>query len=195
MRILPRTGTRVGQQSSPAKARLTPSSSFLLGRRRMRTMCRATRATTRNNHFYQGVRCVALETSRDEKRGNRKWTMSMSSSPILQEKRAIIFGAGGSIGAAVAKEFEVRRFFSRPHQIEGRRRNEAIHSIRRPCARGSHKHPRGRRRNEYIDGAVKQTGRIDIVFDAVGPLVNEHGNGKTLWIRVLKNLWCHGQGW
>ena len=29
----------------------------------------------------------------------------MSSTQILQEKYAVVFGAGGSIGAAVAKEF------------------------------------------------------------------------------------------
>ena len=29
----------------------------------------------------------------------------MSSSPILKDKNAIVFGAGSSIGAAVAKEF------------------------------------------------------------------------------------------
>jgi 3-oxoacyl-[acyl-carrier protein] reductase len=29
----------------------------------------------------------------------------MNVSPILQGKRAVVFGAGGSIGAAVAKEF------------------------------------------------------------------------------------------
>ena len=29
----------------------------------------------------------------------------MSSSPILKDKNAIVFGAGGSIGAVVAKEF------------------------------------------------------------------------------------------
>jgi NAD(P)-dependent dehydrogenase (short-subunit alcohol dehydrogenase family) len=29
----------------------------------------------------------------------------MSSSPTLKDKNAIVFGAGGSIGAAVAKEF------------------------------------------------------------------------------------------
>ena len=29
----------------------------------------------------------------------------MMTSPVLQEKHAVVFGAGGSIGAAVAKEF------------------------------------------------------------------------------------------
>ena len=31
--------------------------------------------------------------------------------------------------------------------------------------------------NEYINGIVKQTGRIDIAFNAVGPLASEYGNG------------------
>lgn len=31
--------------------------------------------------------------------------------------------------------------------------------------------------NRYIDGIVKQTGSIDIVFNAVGPLASEYGNG------------------
>jgi hypothetical protein len=75
--------------------------------------------------------------------------MSMSSSPILQEKRAIIFGAGGSIGAAVAKEFEVRRFFSRPHQIEGRRVTKQF------TAFGGRAHAAVI--NTLVDGAVTNT--------------------------------------
>jgi 3-oxoacyl-[acyl-carrier protein] reductase len=31
---------------------------------------------------------------------------------------------------------------------------------------------------EYIDCIVKQTGRIDAVFNAIGPLAREYGNGK-----------------
>jgi 3-oxoacyl-[acyl-carrier protein] reductase len=33
--------------------------------------------------------------------------------------------------------------------------------------------------NQYIDSIVKQVGTIDIVFNAVGSLVNEYGNGKN----------------
>jgi hypothetical protein len=33
--------------------------------------------------------------------------------------------------------------------------------------------------NEYIDSIVKPTGSIDIMFNAVGPLANEYGNGKN----------------
>ena len=32
--------------------------------------------------------------------------------------------------------------------------------------------------NQYIDGVVKQTGKIDIILDAAGPLAKEYGNGK-----------------
>jgi 3-oxoacyl-[acyl-carrier protein] reductase len=33
--------------------------------------------------------------------------------------------------------------------------------------------------DEYLDGIVKRAGSIDIVFNAVGPLVSEYGNGKN----------------
>jgi NADP-dependent 3-hydroxy acid dehydrogenase YdfG len=32
--------------------------------------------------------------------------------------------------------------------------------------------------NQYIDGIVKQEGKIDIILDAAGPLAKEYGNGK-----------------
>src|SRR5258708_39159901 len=32
---------------------------------------------------------------------------------------------------------------------------------------------------EYVDGIAKRTGRIDVVFNATGPLVSEYGNGKN----------------
>jgi NADP-dependent 3-hydroxy acid dehydrogenase YdfG len=34
--------------------------------------------------------------------------------------------------------------------------------------------------DEDIDGIAKQGGNIDILFNAVGPLADEYGNGKTL---------------
>jgi len=33
--------------------------------------------------------------------------------------------------------------------------------------------------NHYIEGIVKQAGRIDIVLDAAGPLAKDYGNGKN----------------
>ncbi len=45
--------------------------------------------------------------------------------------------------------------------------------------------------DEYIDGIVKQAGSIDIVFNAVGPLAKEYGNGKNAVDLAIENLWCH----
>jgi NAD(P)-dependent dehydrogenase (short-subunit alcohol dehydrogenase family) len=44
----------------------------------------------------------------------------MNSIPVLKGKNAVVFGAGGSIGSAVAKEFaaEGRSLFVWPQQVE-----------------------------------------------------------------------------
>jgi 3-oxoacyl-[acyl-carrier protein] reductase len=103
------------------------------------------------------------------------------SSGILQEKNAVVFGAGGSIGAAVAEEFaaEGAQVF-----LAGRTQSNVEDVARRIAA------ARGRAQasivnalddaavNEYIGRIVKLTGRIDVVFNATGPLAREYGNGK-----------------
>lgn len=94
---------------------------------------------------------------------------------------AIVFGAGGSIGTAVAKEFaeEGAEVF-----LSGRTKSNVEEIARQITAAG------GKARataidvldenavNEYIDRVVKQTGKIDIVLDASGPLAREYGNTK-----------------
>jgi NAD(P)-dependent dehydrogenase (short-subunit alcohol dehydrogenase family) len=104
----------------------------------------------------------------------------MMSSPILQNKHAVVFGAGGSIGAAVAKEFaaEGAQVFAAGRTLSnveavakqitaagGRAQAALVDALNDAAV------------NEFIDGIVKQTGRIDIVFNAVGPLVAEYANG------------------
>jgi 3-oxoacyl-[acyl-carrier protein] reductase len=107
---------------------------------------------------------------------------SMSSSPILQKKHAVVFGAGGSIGAAVAKEFaaEGAEVF-----LAGRTKSNVEEVARQITTDGGRAHAAAVNGlddaavNEYIDGIARQTGSIDIVFNAVGPLANEYGNGKN----------------
>jgi 3-oxoacyl-[acyl-carrier protein] reductase len=105
-------------------------------------------------------------------------------SGILQEKKAIVFGAAGSIGGAVAKEFasEGAQVF-----VAGRTRS-SIEDLARQIAGAG-----GRAQaanvdaldaaavNQYIDGLVNQCDRIDIVFNATGPRVSEYGNGNLRW--------------
>jgi len=104
-----------------------------------------------------------------------------SNARILHEKYAVVFGAGGSIGAAVAQEFaaEGAEVF-----LAGRTKSNVEDVAKHITAAG------GRARaavidalddaavNRYVDGIVKQTGSIDIAFNAVGPLAEEYGNGK-----------------
>src|SRR5215467_725907 len=106
----------------------------------------------------------------------------MNNSPILQGKHAIVFGAGGSIGAAVAKEFasEGAEVF-----LSGRNKTNVDAVARQITAAGGSVHVAvidaldDAAVNEYVDGIARQTGSIDIVFNAVGPLVNEYGNTKN----------------
>jgi|SRR5581483_11497389 len=105
----------------------------------------------------------------------------VSRSPILQGKNAVVFGAGGSIGAAVAKEFaaEGARVFlagrtklNLEHvadeivQSGGAARTDVVDTLDDAAV------------NRYLGSIVKQSGRIDIVVDVSGPLAKEYGNTK-----------------
>jgi 3-oxoacyl-[acyl-carrier protein] reductase len=105
----------------------------------------------------------------------------MNSSSILNGKHAMVFGAGSSIGAAVAKEFaaEGAEVF-----LSGRTKSTVEAVAAQIIAKG------GRADavaidtfddaavSQYVDGIVKQTGKIDIILDAAGPRAKEYGNGK-----------------
>lgn len=105
----------------------------------------------------------------------------MNSTQILKGKHAVLFGAGGSIGSAVAREFakEGAEVFLAGR---GKARVEAV--AREIAADGGCAHAVAidtsddAAVNQYIDGVVTQTGKIDIVLDAAGPLAKEYGNGK-----------------
>ena len=106
----------------------------------------------------------------------------MSSSPILKDKNAIVFGAGGSIGAAVAKEFaaEGAEVF-----LAGRTKSKVEEVAKEITADGGRAHAAvidamdDVAVNEYIDDIAKRSGSIDIVFNAVGVPAKEYGNGKS----------------
>jgi NAD(P)-dependent dehydrogenase (short-subunit alcohol dehydrogenase family) len=101
---------------------------------------------------------------------------------VLQDKNAVVFGAGGSIGAAVAKEFAAEGAIV---FLAGRTKAGLEAVAKQITATG------GKARttvidalddasvNQYIEGIVNQVGRIDIVLDAAGPLAKQYGNGKN----------------
>jgi 3-oxoacyl-[acyl-carrier protein] reductase len=103
-------------------------------------------------------------------------------SSLLEGKHAVVFGAGGSIGAAVAKSFAAEgaevflagRTKSKVEQIaseivaaDGRSHAAVIDTLDDGAV------------NQYMDGVVRQAGKVDIVIDLSGPAAREYGNGKN----------------
>src|SRR5215475_9239316 len=105
----------------------------------------------------------------------------MNSTPILNGKHAAVFGAGGSIGAAVAREFasEGAEVF-----LAGRNRATVEAVAKEIAATGGRAHAVAidstddTAVNQFIDDIVKAAGKIDIAVDFAGPLAKEYGNGK-----------------
>ena len=102
-------------------------------------------------------------------------------SSVLQDRVAVVFGAGGTIGAAVAKEFarEGAQVF-----LAGRNKSSLDSIAQQIVAAGGKAHAGhvdaldNAAVNAYLDGVVKQAGKLDIILDAAGPLAKEYGNGK-----------------
>ena len=109
-------------------------------------------------------------------------TQVISRSQILHGKHAVVFGAGGSVGSAVAKQFasEGAEVF-----LAGRTKSNVEGTTNQIIEAGGLAHAAAIDAlddvavNEYIDGIVKQTGSIDVVFNAVGPLAKDYGNTKS----------------
>jgi NADP-dependent 3-hydroxy acid dehydrogenase YdfG len=103
----------------------------------------------------------------------------MSSTAILKGKHAVVFGAGGTIGSAVAREFaaEGAEVF-----LSGRSKSSVEAVANEIAAKGGLAHTtvidtsNDAAVNEYLDGIVKQTGKIDIVLDFAKPLAKEYGS-------------------
>src|SRR5215475_8290690 len=100
---------------------------------------------------------------------------------LLQGKIAVVFGAGGSIGAAVGKEFasEGAEVF-----LAGRTKTTVEAVAKEIAARGGRAHAAAIDStdevavNQFIDNIVKEAAKIDIAIDLAGPLAQEYGNGK-----------------
>lgn len=105
----------------------------------------------------------------------------MSGSSALEGKRAVVFGAGGSIGAAAAKElaFEGAEVF-----LAGRNPAGIERVAREIESAGGRAHCDvvdaldGAAVGDYVDSIVRKFGSLDIEFNATGPRAAEYGGGK-----------------
>ena len=103
----------------------------------------------------------------------------MPSYPLLQGKRAIVFGAGGSIGSEVAKAFAsegAEVFLAGRSEVGvkvvakeiaaagGQARPDVVDALDEPAVEA------------YIRSVAQEAGGIDIEFNATGPRVSEYAN-------------------
>jgi NAD(P)-dependent dehydrogenase (short-subunit alcohol dehydrogenase family) len=105
----------------------------------------------------------------------------MSTSKILTGKNAVVFGAGGTIGGAVARELaaEGAEVF-----LSGRTKATVEAVAGQITAAGGKAHAAvvdaldGAAVDEYVDGIAERAGHIDAVFNAVGPPFSDLATGK-----------------
>jgi 3-oxoacyl-[acyl-carrier protein] reductase len=105
----------------------------------------------------------------------------MNSKLGLEGKSAVVFGASGSIGAAVAKEFAsegARVFLAGRTKAKLEDVAKRIASDGRPAEVAVVDAISDSAVITYLDGIVKRTGKIDILIDVSGPLAREYGNTK-----------------
>src|SRR5262245_11610424 len=100
----------------------------------------------------------------------------------LEGKRALVFAAGGSIGAAVAREFAAQ---GAEVFLSGRTKPK-IHALAKEID------PSGDRAHAaeldaldesaveaYVGGVVRDAGGVDVAFNAIGPRVQDYGGGRN----------------
>jgi NAD(P)-dependent dehydrogenase (short-subunit alcohol dehydrogenase family) len=100
----------------------------------------------------------------------------------LEGKVAVIFGAGGEVGAAVAQEFAsqgARLFLSGRTSSRVRAVADGISSDGRKVAAAELDALDEDAVNRHLDEVVETAGRLDIVFNATGPQPTEYGNGTS----------------
>ena len=105
----------------------------------------------------------------------------MSPPLLLQGKRAVVFGGGGSIGAAVARELAC----AGAEVFLAGRSAASVQAVAQEIeAGGGQAHADqidaldAAAVDEYLESVVQQTGGLDIEFNATGPRASEYANGK-----------------
>jgi len=110
---------------------------------------------------------------------NQMLSQNESSRLLLQNKVAVIFGAGGGIGSKVAQEFSregaivflsgrrldpIERIVKEINASNGKADAAEVDALDEKAV------------NSYVDGIAERAGRIDIVYNAIGPQAIEYDN-------------------
>jgi NAD(P)-dependent dehydrogenase (short-subunit alcohol dehydrogenase family) len=117
---------------------------------------------------------------------------SVATGSRLQDKTAVIFGAGGEVGAAVANAFArqgARVFLSGRTVAHVKAVADAIPDSGTVAGVAELDALDEDAVRAYLDDVVAADGRIDIVFNAIGPQAAEYGNAtSTMDLPVEKFL-------
>src|SRR5262249_1948404 len=112
--------------------------------------------------------------------GNERMSTASTSTLLLKNKRAVIFGAGGAVGTAVAKEFaaqgatvflssrtlnSVEPVAQEIHQDGGVAYAAQVDALDEQAVQA------------YLDRVAQEGGSIDILLNATGPQPKDYGNG------------------
>ena len=106
----------------------------------------------------------------------------MNTAQPLKGKHAVVFGAAGSFGSAVAKEFAAE---GADVYLSGRSKSSLEAVAAHITADGGRAHVAvvdaedATAVDAYVDGIAKEAGTIDVVFNAVGPRLKDYGGGKS----------------
>jgi len=112
---------------------------------------------------------------------NQMLSQNESSLLLLQNKVAVIFGAGGGIGSKVAKEFSHEGaiiFLSGRHLNPIEKVAKEINASNGKADVAEVDALDEEAVNSYVDDIAERAGRIDIVYNAIGPQAIEYDNLK-----------------
>lgn len=113
---------------------------------------------------------------------NERMETPLTHTPLLTNKHAVIFGAGGAVGTAVAKEFAaqgatvflsgrtlgaVEQVAEEIHQDGGVAYAAQVDALDEQAV------------NAYLDRVAQEGGSIDILLNVMGPQPRDYGNGTS----------------
>jgi NAD(P)-dependent dehydrogenase (short-subunit alcohol dehydrogenase family) len=139
-------------------------------------------ATRAEPPLYEPLRLFAYEIHEQALEEHERMETPLIHTPLLTDKHAVIFGAGGAVGAAVAKEFAaqgatvfisgrtlgaVEQVAQKIHQEGGVAYAEQVDALDEQAV------------NAYLDRVAQEAGSIDIILNVMGPQPKDFGNGTS----------------
>jgi hypothetical protein len=130
--------------------------------------------------LYAPLRLLVYEDHEQALEENEQMETPLTHTPLLTHKHAIIFGAGGAVGTAVAKEFAaqgatvflsgrqlaaIEQVAEEIHQDGGIAYAAAVDALDEQAVQA------------YLDRVAQEAGSIDILLNVMGSQPKDYGNG------------------